>query len=556
MHRYALPLQDSRYRLCLEQLCVLPPYVPFVNIPAQNSVIQANRIGIRGANVVTSYQPKLQPPSIFGGAIKLSSFQAITIAHPHLTSHNPSTHLLPLHPPTRPRRHLNPLPLLRPRPRLRVIQRRRPLHERKAEILIKPQLRLALPHEPASITGLIIDEPAEALDVVDEDADAVEVGLEVGPGEGYVGVACGCGSEFDDGGEGGGEERVVLCVVEEGGVGLEEGIEAPARDAVDEETEEDGGRGEGRRELCCASSRREASDALEEQAGAGLHARPRDEEDGEDVVVDAQVEAGDADADDDADEDDGVEAQVAEQAALGAEGPDLLRDDGEEDDHDEGEGGFGAGLLVEVGADPAAAEPEDGLVGLRGEAAEGAADGEGVEDECDEHSWEEPGDESLEKVKDAAMRRRVGDEAHVNEDSGEDGEEEHRWGGNEDTQYRGVNDGYSEERPSHVFRRAGNIGLEDEREREVRIEADALDAVPVGAGKGARGAILTDNSAAAFLIIDYTSVNGSLTEEGVPTVSSPRVTCVIVVGAANDQRGVIYFLSSNSSRIEYFETGA
>lgn len=111
------------------------------------------------------------------------------------------------------------------------------------------------------------------------------------------------------------------------------------------------------------------------------------------------------------------------------------------------------------------------------------------------------------------MRRGVGDEAHVNEHSGEDGEEEHRWRGNEDAQYRRVNDGYGEERPSHVFRRAGNIGLEDEREREVRVEAYALDAVPVGAGKRARGAILTDNSAATFLVIDYTSVNSSLAEE-------------------------------------------
>lgn len=154
------------------------------------------------------------------------------------------------------------------------------------------------------------------------------------------------------------------------------------------------------------------------------------------------------------------------------------------------------------------------------------------------------------------MRRGVGDEAHVNEDSGEDGEEEHRWRGNEDAQYRGVNDGYGEERPSHVFRRAGNIGLEDKREREVRVEANALDAVAIGAGKGARGAIFANNSAATFLIVDYASVNGGLAEEGVPAVSGPRITFVVVVGAANDQRGVIYFLGSNSSRIEYFETGA
>lgn len=83
----------------------------------------------------------------------------------------------------------------------------------------------------------------------------------------------------------------MLCVVEERGVGLEERVEAPARDAVDEEPEED---------------------ALVEQAGAGLHACSGDEDDGDDVVMDAQVEAGDGDADYDADEEDGVEAEVAE----------------------------------------------------------------------------------------------------------------------------------------------------------------------------------------------------------------------------------------------------
>jgi hypothetical protein len=95
--------------------------------------------------------------------------------------------------------------------------------------------------------------------------------------------------------------------------------------------------------------------------------------------------------------------------------------------------------------------------------------------------------------------------------------------------------------------------LEDEREREVRVEANALDAVPVGAGKGARGAIFANNSAATFFVVDYASVNGSLAEEGVPPVSGPRVTYVIIVGAANDQRGVIYFLGANCSRIEHFE---
>lgn len=237
------------------------------------------------------------------------------------------TPLLPLHPPTRTRRHLNPLPVLGPRARPRIIQHRGPLHERKAEVLVRFQLRLALPHEAATVARLVVDVAAEALDVVDEDAYAVECGLEVGPGEGDVGVACCGGGEFDGGGEEGGEFGVVLRVVEERGVGLEEGVEAPAGNAVDKEAEED---------------------ALVEQAGAGLHARSWDEEDRQDVVVDAEVEAGNGDADDDAEEDDGVETEVAEQAAFEAEGPDLLHDDGEKEDGDEGEGCFGTGLLLEV----------------------------------------------------------------------------------------------------------------------------------------------------------------------------------------------------------------
>lgn len=88
----------------------------------------------------------------------------------------------------------------------------------------------------------------------------------------------------------------------------------------------------------------------------------------------------------------------------------------------------------------------------------------------------------------------------------------------------------------------------------MRVKAYALDTVGFGAGKGARSAILTDNSTAAFAVVDYTSVDGGLAEEGVAAISSPRVICGIFGRAANNQRGVIYFLGANSSRIEHFET--
>lgn len=88
----------------------------------------------------------------------------------------------------------------------------------------------------------------------------------------------------------------------------------------------------------------------------------------------------------------------------------------------------------------------------------------------------------------------------------------------------------------------------------MRVKAYALDAVGLGAGKRARGAILTDNSAAAFTVVDYTGVDGGLAEEGVTTVGGPRVFCGICGGTADDQRGVVYFLGANSSRIEHFVT--
>ena len=108
------------------------------------------------------------------------------------------------------------------------------------------------------------------LNVVDKYADTVVALGRRAPRKGNVGDA--------DGDRGGDvrQERVQLAVTAEGFGGLQDGIEPPARCPVDEEPHQD---------------------ALIEQAGPGLEARSRQKEEGEEVVVNAQVQRRRDDAD-------------------------------------------------------------------------------------------------------------------------------------------------------------------------------------------------------------------------------------------------------------------
>ena len=83
---------------------------------------------------------------------------------------------------------------------------------------------------------------------------------------------------------------------------LEDGIEAPAGDAVDEETDED---------------------ALVEEAGARLDTRARQEEDGEEVVVEAEAQLGDYDSDYQPADHEAVDGEVFSETAFLPEEPGL-----------------------------------------------------------------------------------------------------------------------------------------------------------------------------------------------------------------------------------------
>jgi hypothetical protein len=156
---------------------------------------------------------------------------------------------------------------------------------------------------------------------------------------------------------------------------FEDRCEAPATRAVDEQADED---------------------ALPQETRAVLHRSARHEQEAEDVVVYADVHAGDSDESEDAADKDAVDAQILGEAAFDAEGPDLAERNAEEAEDDDNQGGNGAGLVLDVvrgealdgdvvegvviqGANPAAAEPEDSLFDLSFESEEGALHGEVVD---------------------------------------------------------------------------------------------------------------------------------------------------------------------------------
>lgn len=123
------------------------------------------------------------------------------------------------------------------------------------------------------------------------------------------------------------QQRVQGPVPAQDGGGLQDGIEAPPRGAVDEQADQD---------------------ALVQQAGTRLQPGARQQEQGEEVMVDAQVERGEDDADEQEGDEEGVDGEVFGQAAFEAEVPDLAEGDGEEEDDDDDEGEAGAGLGGEV----------------------------------------------------------------------------------------------------------------------------------------------------------------------------------------------------------------
>ncbi len=131
----------------------------------------------------------------------------------------------------------------------------------------------------------------------------------------------------DDGRQQRGQRRLERLVAAQGGGRLQDGAPVPARDAADEQADQH---------------------ALVQQRRAGLHARAGQQEQAEDVVVDAQAQAGQEGHDDEADGQRHVQPQILDEAALLAEEVDLRGGHGHQDHDDDGQRGAGAGLLGQV----------------------------------------------------------------------------------------------------------------------------------------------------------------------------------------------------------------
>ena len=132
-----------------------------------------------------------------------------------------------------------------------------------------------------------------------------------------------------------------LPVSEQGGWRLKDGIEAPARDAVDEETDEE---------------------TLVEETGSGLDACAGEEQERKDVMVDAEVEGRDGDADEEERGYDAVDGEVVGEAAFEAEEPDLAERDEEDGDDDYAEREDGSGLRKVAGCEAGYGEFVKGVV--------------------------------------------------------------------------------------------------------------------------------------------------------------------------------------------------
>lgn len=178
------------------------------------------------------YTPKHNPRNTQSIHIRIQ--HQLPILHPpiYLSIQPPLIHRRPTPHPARPLLHLHPTPIRLPNPRSRIIPVSTALHIPKAKILRlrEPRLPFPCPGPPQAVP--LINVSPKALYVVDEDAESViREGREV-PVEGDIG---GCEAEGDEGFKRGGESRVVRRVALEGCGGLEDGVEAPAGDAVDEE---------------------------------------------------------------------------------------------------------------------------------------------------------------------------------------------------------------------------------------------------------------------------------------------------------------------------------
>ncbi|TFB05387.1 hypothetical protein CCMA1212_002481 [Trichoderma ghanense] len=448
----------------------------------------------------------------------------------------------------RPRLHLDPLAVRRPDARLGVVPARAPQHVRKAKVLGQPQGGVPRPDEAVPPVNDVVKVPPEALDVVDEDADAVvDVARRLVPRKGNVGRAVRALPQVDDGLRDGREERALLRVSLEGDRRLQHGIEAPARDAVDEQPDQE---------------------ALVEQRRSGLQARARQQQERQDVVVDAQLEPRERQGDDDAEDEERVQLNVLDEPPLLSEEKDLRQADEEEDDDDGGQGSSGAGLLVEVvlvealdgdkvqrvvgeGAHPAGAQPEDRLLDLGRQVVERAADAHlVVHDPGAEHGRHELAEDVGEEVRHRRVAWLVERHADGPEDAGKGREEEEGGRGGAERQHAGEDGGQGQDGPSLVPGPALDVGHEAERQREVRVEADAEDAVPLGADKVLLLPDELDDAAAALFVGEEARVDGRGADVRVAAVRG-QLGLDVARGPADDERPVDDLLVADGARVQH-----
>ena len=425
------------------------------------------------------------------------------------------------------------------------------MHVGEAEVVRQPLgRRRPRPGEERRVLVLVA---AVALDVVDEDADAVKGAVLVGrrhriaPRERDVLRRHVDPAEL-------GQGRAELAVAEEGRRRLQDAGEAPARDAVDEQTDEQ---------------------ALVEQRRPDLDGRARQQQQRQDIVVDAQAQSRQGDGEPEADAEDGVQREVARQPSLEPHEPGLAEDDEHEDDDDDRQRRLGPRLaqvarrqtrdrdgaegVVRERADPAPAQPEDRLLDLGPQAQQRPSYAVAVDDDGDEGGRQEAAQQDRDDGVVVRQVRRVRRQADVEEDPDRDRREEDGRRGREERREAGEDDRDGEQLPPEVPAFGPHVRVEGEGLGEGRIEVGAGDAVAAAADVAVSLADQTDDAAPAAAVADDAGVDRGRADERVPAVDALRRRTGLVRPhrvSADDELLVYQLLRADGMWVQELRAGA
>lgn len=265
-----------------------------------------------------------------------------------------------------------------------------------------------------------------------------------------------------------------------------------------------------------------------------------------------------------------VQFEVRPQPCFLPEKPDLEDHSKEEDDDDDCQSGAGTGLLVYVVAvepldgdevkgvvcqrpNPRAAEPEDRLFHVGGQAFEGAPDAHlVVHHPGDEHGREVEADFAGEEGGKVGVIRSVHCHPDCPEQAAELGEEEEAWVADEEGEDCRENDRDGEEGPAGVTGGAFDVGFEGEAEGEVGVEGDRGDAVALGAVVVGLESHQADDTTTACGVRDDARMDGRAADEGIASVDGRSVS--ISRRPADDQWLVDDFLIANRPGIQHLVT--